>query len=323
MKTLIVPCAGIRKIHDIPLYLNKYPDGNLLAIKCIEGIYPEEYDRIIYVVLADVEKKFNVTKILKKFIDNVEVVILNKVTNGPAETIYQTLKKANINGEFVVRDSHAYVKIKDKMAGNFIAGLDLSKYDNLIDNLRDKSFIKLNEQNQVLDIVEKQICSNIISVGVYGFANSEEYISTYEHLANSKYPIEKLYLSHIISYLIGYYSIIFRCVEVTEYEDWSTLNMWNLIQKKKSTLFLDFDVLCNNKIPIDDNILNKLSELCKQGAKINLFTYQKEIDSKHLLEYFRKNNVYINNIIKNCNYSEMKQIISTEDSIDRLMVDSE
>ena len=323
MKTLIVPCAGNRRINNIPLFLNRHPDGSLLAIKCIEGIYPEEYDRIIYVILADVEKKFHVTNILNKLIKNVEVVVLENVTNGPAETVYQALKKANVNGEFVVRDSHAYVKMKEKMEGNFIAGLDLLEYKYAIDNLREKSFISLNEQNQVLDIVEKQFCSNTISVGVYGFASSEKYIDTYKHLVDSRYPIERLYLSHIISYMIGYDSKIFRCVDVTEYEDWSTLNMWNLIQKKKSTLFLDFDVLCNNKIPIDDNILNKLSKLCKQGAKINLFTHLKEFDSKQILDYFEKNNVSINNIIKNCNYSEIKQIISTEDSINKLIVDSE
>ena len=78
MKTLIVPCVGNRKINDIPLFLNKYPDGKLMAIKSIEGIYPEEYDRIIYVVLKDIEEKYNVTEILKKLLNNVQVVVLNK-----------------------------------------------------------------------------------------------------------------------------------------------------------------------------------------------------------------------------------------------------
>ena len=63
--------------------------------------------------------------------------------------------------------------------------------------------------------------------------------------------------------------------------------------------------------------------MCKQGAKINLFTSLKEFNSEHLLDYFQKNDVYINNIIKDCNCTEMKQIISTEDSINRLIVDSE
>ena len=80
MKTLIVPCAGDRKINDIPLFLNKYPDGTLLGIKAIEGIYPEKYDRIIYVILEDIEEKYNATKILKSLLKNVEVVVLkNKI----------------------------------------------------------------------------------------------------------------------------------------------------------------------------------------------------------------------------------------------------
>lgn len=279
MKTLIVPCAGNRKINDIPLFLNKYSDGKLLAIKSIEGIYPEKYDRIIYVVLKEVEEKYNVTETLTKLLNNIEVIVLDDITTGPAETVYQTLKKANISGEFVVRDSHAYVKINEKMSGNFIGGLDLLEYDKTVDNLRYKSFIKLNEQNQVLDIVEKQFCSNTISVGIYGFSSAIEYINTYEHLINSKYPIEKIYLSHIISYLIGYNAKIFSCVNVVEYEDWSTLNMWKL--RQLIMVDLDGTLLDTRKV----NYLAYKDAVNKYGYDLEYDYYCKECNGKYYMEF--------------------------------------
>ena len=46
MKSLIVLCAGGRLINGLPIFLNRHPDGKLLAEKAIEGILAESYNRI-------------------------------------------------------------------------------------------------------------------------------------------------------------------------------------------------------------------------------------------------------------------------------------
>ena len=59
MRSLLVPCADSRQIDNRPLFLNYHPDNKLLALKAIEGVYPEKYDKIVFTILKDVNDKFD------------------------------------------------------------------------------------------------------------------------------------------------------------------------------------------------------------------------------------------------------------------------
>lgn len=56
MSTLIVPCLGRRIVNEIPQYLHRHPNGKLLIERSIEGIFSEEYDRVVVVLLEMILK---------------------------------------------------------------------------------------------------------------------------------------------------------------------------------------------------------------------------------------------------------------------------
>ena len=314
MRTLIVPCAGTRKIEDRPLFLAHYPDNQLLSIKAIEGVYPENYDRIIFTVLRNDEDRFDACQIIKnenKNRYNIEFVVLDTQTSGPAETVYKTIKRAGIKGEFAVRDSHAYLCVKKDYIGNFVAGLDLTKYEKTIDNLRSKSFITINEQGQILDIVEKHFCSDVISAGFYGFKSTEDFKNAYEHLCDPNYGIQRLYISHVISYLIGYSQRIFHRAKVTEFEDWSTNSAWQKIQKQKSLCLLDMDIVDFNT----DNV-KKLINLSNVGMAFIGYS-RKEVSFADM----KIPGVNLLSIVSNCPNTNSKVIISSIEDIDSMLLE--
>lgn len=235
MKTLIIPCAGNEKIDGLPLILNRHPqDGIMLAEKLLHGIFSDEYDRIIFAVTPETESKFSVTQAVINKIARSNVIILPGETSGPAETVYRTILQADITGEIAVKDSDNRISLEQHVSGNAIAGLDLMHYDNTIENLRNKSFIILNEQGDVLDIAEKRLRSDIISAGLYCFRNAEDFVSAFERLSDSDYRIQKLYVSHVISYLIGRRNFIFHCSKVLLFEDWSTSESWHKLRRNSS-----------------------------------------------------------------------------------------
>lgn len=322
MRTLIVPCAGSKTIGGLPIFLNRHPGGELLAFKCIKGIYPETYDRIIYVITEELEEKYNAGIVLKnenRWGFHIETCVLDKNTTGPAMTVYYAIKKANVVGEFAVRDSDAYLKLENNYQGNFIAGLDLTKYKKTIDNLRNKSFIILNEQNNVLDVVEKHFCSDIISVGLYGFKKPEDYLMAYEHLNDSDYPFGTIYVSHIISYLIGYSQKIFHSVEVSEYEDWSTEPSWSKIQKSYANCFLDLDELFKDKKILPNETLNNLRRL--SNSKVAIIPYTYKTDAEEKVSYLKVNEIKIVDTICGCNFSQSDIIIKNSDDIRNLLLE--
>ncbi len=314
MRTLIVPCAGTRKIDNVPLFLNYHPNNRLLALKAIDGVYPQNYDKIIYTILKDVDKEFNAREIIKRENNNrynIDFVLLDCQTSGPAETVFRTINMSNINGEFAVRDSHAFLSVKKDYVGNFVAGLDLTKYEKSIDNLRSKSFITINEQGQILDIVEKHFCSDVISAGYYGFRSTDDYLDAYTHLCDPNYDIKKLYLSHVISYLIGYYQRVFHRAKIINFEDWSTVNAWQKVQRKNSLCLLDLDSIELNQE--NKNMLQKLSE---EGMTFIGFSCKDIVNINAEFE-----NLQFISIIRKCPNTKSKLIINDIEDINDLLLE--
>ena len=173
MSTLIVPCMGKKKIDGIPQYILQHPCGKMNLLRCVEGIWSEQYDKLLVVLGREDEEKFPVERIIRDAFKShpIEIVILDEDTSGPAETVYQAIKKANITGAIVIKDNDSYIQA-EVPEGNFVVGLDLNTWEKDIYNLRNKSFLLINEQKNILDIIEKRICSPVIGIGLYGFKHS-------------------------------------------------------------------------------------------------------------------------------------------------------
>lgn len=234
VRTLIILCAGNHKRNCLPIYLNHHPDGELLAVKAMKNVYPETYDKIIYTILQEDCEKYKAHVILQKAIPvdlPIEIFTLKMPTAGPAESAYQTVREMGITGEIAIRDCVNAICLDKSESGNFVAGLDLYAYEREIYRVHEKSFIVTNEQEQILDIVEKSFRSDIISVGLYGFRRAADFIMAYERLNDRNYPIKSLYLSNIISYLIGYRKLIFNFARVTGYEDWKNPDEWVVLRE--------------------------------------------------------------------------------------------
>lgn len=171
MSTLIVPSMGRKIINGIPQYLNRHPNGKLLIERSIGGVYSEEISRVLIVLKSQDEIEYHAkTKILNEVTGYpLEIITLDAMTAGPAATVYQAIFSADISGPIVVKDSDNYLRTAERSKGNFVAGLDLNTWEGDIHNLRNKSFLIVNEQGNLLDIIEKQVRSDMICLGLYGF----------------------------------------------------------------------------------------------------------------------------------------------------------
>lgn len=291
MRTLIVPCCGRRMIDDRPQYMARHPQGKLLLEKCIEGIKPEQFDRVLIAVLSEDKVKDSILAEMGEHYP-VEVIELDKPTNGPADTIYETILRANVTGSVVVKDVDNYVAVDVVPDGNFVAGLDLNTWEHDIHNLRNKSFLIINEQKNILDVIEKQFRSDVICLGLYGFKSAERFCKAYRRLNTTDYPINRLYLSHVISYLIGYYDKVFRYIEATAYENWGNQLDWQRMQSKYATYFVDLDAVQD---------LDALKQLAETGATVIGFTAMgKNLDGVQVVH---------------ASWSSVKQVIGDEASL--------
>lgn len=323
MSTLIVPCVGRKIVNGKPQYLNWHPNGKLLIERSIEGVYSENYSRVLIVLLKSDVDQYDAESIILRELSSypIEIVALDEMTSGPAETVYQAIRMGDVTGAVVVKDADNYLKTKDIPKSNFVAGLDLNTWERDIHNLRNKSFLVVNEQGNLLDIIEKQVRSDVICLGLYGFNKAEDFALAYQHLNDGTYPISKLYLSHIISYLIGYSGRVFHYVESLEYENWGDERHWKNLQRDYTLFFVDLDNILGSAGELSLDSKEKLLALQSRGATFVGYTVEDEAYKSAALKVFQDAGLTFLKVIYGCPYVERKGIIASEGELKREVIE--
>ena len=238
---LIVPMAGkSNRFPDMkPKWMLTHPNGKFMGIQAILGLNLEDFNKIVFVFLKEHESKFN---FLKGYSDELEelnllhkshFVLLNKPTNDQPETVLKAIKECNLKGPITIKDSDNYFKIKIK-PGNFVAYEDLN-LAGLI-KPKNKSYIQIDKNLNISNIVEKNVISSFFCVGAYSFNSSEDFVKALKSLGTEN----ERYISNIIFQMILRGSI-FNPLKVEEYHDWGTIQDWNRYKKTFGTLFIDID----------------------------------------------------------------------------------
>lgn len=218
---LIVPIASDKEEYNtiMPRVFGFYEDGTVLCVKAIEGLDLSRFENIYYVILRKHNERYSVSELLQmqfrhKGWKNAKVVILDSPTRSQAETVYQTIKQEGITGGIFVKDSDGYFECDFTMS-NGIATYPLDYLD--IVDPKHKSYVSIDNQYYITNIIEKKIISRFFNAGGYLFDNAQLYCSYYERFQEES----RLYLSHLV-YAMLLDNISFRPFEAENYIDWNS-----------------------------------------------------------------------------------------------------
>lgn len=238
---LIIPMAGqSSRFPGIrPKWMLTHPNGKFMAIEAISGFDLTRFDHIYFVYLKEHDAEYHFLKGFREGLEDdgllskTTMLELPEPTRDQSETIYQAIKKGNIKGPFVIKDSDNYFKA-DIKTGNTICYHDLNNAGLI--KPKNKSYLMIDDFGKVTNIIEKQVISPYFSVGAYGFEDTELFCSTLEKL---NFQSER-YISNVI-----YQCILdgktFSAIEATSYLDWGTLQDWDNYKRSFATLFIDMD----------------------------------------------------------------------------------
>ena len=275
---VIFPCAGLstRFPNLRPKYLLTDYRGKLMIENAAENFLGKH--RIIISVLKEHDIKFKAVDRLRTVFGNqVEIVVLDNPTQGPADTVYQTIKKANVAGAFLIRDCDSFFDA-DITDHNTIYVSSLSANSD-VRNCGAKSYTLSNNQGIVYKVVEKQVVSDHFCVGGYQFVSADVYCTAFEQLSTGHN--KELFVSNIVDFLLEKNTVfvektVRNYVDVGTSEDWFRFN-------KKPTYFIDIDgVLIKNSSDYhnDYEILHKnvaaLKAELEKGCKLIFCTARPE-----------------------------------------------
>ena len=259
----------------------------MMVTEAISGLNLDFFDNIYFICLQQHEDKYSFMKGFVAELDDAglraksNIVLLPEQTDSQSETVYTFLSGYDLDGFIFIKDSDGFYKC-DVEERNQVAYFDLNDMDDI--NARTKSYVDLDVNDVVTNIVEKKVISSTFSSGGYGFADAKEFCKTFEKLQDMD---GECYISHIIFEMMLSGSTFYG-TKTTDFKDWGTLDAWNKYKSQYKCLFVDIDgTLITNSShhfppyigsgePIENNI-DFLAELHEQGkTKIILTTSRPE-----------------------------------------------
>ncbi|HVY15779.1 MAG TPA: hypothetical protein VHB27_11140 [Rhodopila sp.] len=287
--TLIVPCGAPLKpgSERRPKWLLTTPAGQLLVARAAETVPRARVRRTIVVFLREAETRYGVIAALRRAFDRpIECVVLDEPTNGPAATVRTAIERAGVTGPICIKDSDSFFSLPDGVPdGSFLAVADLRSMASVSEPGR-KSYVRLNEQGLVADIVEKNVVSNFISVGLYGFSDAALFRRAYDALAGLTGGAQS-FVSHVIkaAMMEGH---VFQPVHAGDLVDIGTRADWNAYRARLPAIVLDIDgVVFRNQSeffppywgdpvePIEANVAH-IRSLQSSGAQLIFMTARPE-----------------------------------------------
>ena len=259
----------------------------MMVTEAISGLNLDFFDHIYFICLQQHEDKYSFMKGFVSELDDAglreksNIVLLPEQTDSQSETVYTFLSGYDLDGFIFIKDSDGFYRC-DVEERNQVAYFDLNDMDDI--NARTKSYVDLDVNDVVTNIVEKKVISSTFSSGGYGFADAKEFCKTFEKLQDMD---GECYISHIIFEMMLSGSTFYG-TKTTDFKDWGTLDAWNKYKSQYKCLFVDIDgTLITNSShhfppymgsgePIENNI-DFIAELHEQGkTKIVLTTSRPE-----------------------------------------------
>jgi len=225
MRTLLIPCAGKSTRYNTlePKFLLIHPSGNMMAYESIQGLPLHEFDKIVMTVLNTHMIGDTIERINKQFkeYENFDLVVLENETTSSSDTVCETIKLNKIKGEIYIKDVDDYFYI-DSIAPNQICTYSLDDIENITPG--NKSYVRKNENDEVLTIIEKKVISSNFCCGLYSFDSAEEFSKTFNIIKTI--VSGEIFISHVIFKMI-LNGKVFVTQEVKDFIDWGTQKDWD------------------------------------------------------------------------------------------------
>ena len=315
MRTLLVPAAGrSTRYPDLrPKWVLTHPTGKLMIDMVLEAMDYRRFDRTVITVLREHCERHHVDVILRQIFDNsIDVLVLENETSSAAETVFQSITQAEIEGDVIIKDSDCLVRCAVPARSNYIVGLTVNE-NSLVDRIQSKSFIIKDDNDIILDIVEKEVVSNVICVGVYA-TDAAQFADAYVEIRHSDilHRVGELYVSHVMSYLMLQRKLLFHYIEADDFVDWGTLEDWYKEIDRHKTYVFDIDGVIlkncgrygerhwgNTFEPIVENVrLIKL--LSDEGHEIIFMTSRTEEFLGKFREFLAEQGIRAKTIVSGC-----------------------
>jgi len=161
------------------------------AIESLAGV---SFSQIIFVALAEHERRYGVTKLVRHLVGSeAEVILLENVTEGQLCTVLAARAIINNDEDLLIASADTYVA-SDLGFDIVHRARDCRGIISVADVPGDHwSFARTNEIGRVVEVAEKVRISDHASTGLYYFASGREFVEVAEEMIGNSEKIRGEY----------------------------------------------------------------------------------------------------------------------------------
>ena len=208
MLNIIIPMAGLGSRFSKAGYELPKPLINVHGLRMIElvikNLRPSRSHKFIFVCQNAHIKKYELDSLLPQIAGkNSEVIGIDGVTDGAARTVLLGLADVSPDEPLLIANSDQFIDcdINDflSVATNSIDGLIMT----MKANDEKWSFVSLDSNNKVKEVVEKVVISDEATVGIYYFSKTGDFVSAaYQMIEKKETSNGEYYVAPVYNYLI-------------------------------------------------------------------------------------------------------------------------
>lgn len=181
----------------------------------INNIKPRGEHRFIFICIKEHIVSYKIDQLLKGWAPVCEIVEIDAATEGAACTVLLAKELINNEHPLMIANCDQWVDVD---INDYIAFMYKNKSDGLIMTMRSDhpkwSYVRLDEDGLVCEVVEKKVVSNEATVGIYNYRKGSDFVSAAEKMisknirVNNEFYVAPVYNEFILTGAkIGYYNI--------------------------------------------------------------------------------------------------------------------
>ena len=224
---LIVPMVT-NQLKGFPIEYKYNNEGVMKCVEAIAGLPLKQFTDIYFIISkqADIEWHLE-TKIrwdLCRFLHkdkldsntNIKFIKLEDQTKSQVETIYNAVIQSHIEGSTFIKDADNSFTLNKIQFDNSVCIYSIE--DCTVFEPQHKSYVSIDDNMLITNIIEKRVVSKYFNCGGYSFKDVNCFIEAYDHFKDYDGHV---YLSHLIYYLMLVKKMLFTPEIATNYNDFT------------------------------------------------------------------------------------------------------
>jgi NDP-sugar pyrophosphorylase family protein len=171
----------------------------------VENLRPARPHRFVFLCLAEHVRRYDVRAQLERIAPGCDIVVVRELTEGAACTVLLARELIGGDAPLMIANSDQwvdtsideYLEISDR-AG--VAGLIMTMW---ADHPK-WSYVRLGDEDEVVEVVEKEVVSFEATVGIYNFGRGADYVRAAESMIARDLRVNgEFYVAPVYNQLIG------------------------------------------------------------------------------------------------------------------------